>query len=185
MPKRERVRATAIAAAAALMMPIGAAAQEAAKAKLDCLTSTWRLDDAGLEADLAEAFSQSQSGTEFELGGISGNYFADIDPIGRSVQVRWDNWTMTGRAKTRGREFDVEMVLQGTQSYELTSISQERMTVALTNNGVSASVTFGGMSVPNATVQVPPFRGGAWSCKDDTFKLQPNRRTWVFQRQGS
>lgn len=177
------IRVCAILAAGALSVAAsGPAAAQSVPDRLECLHGNWLLNDGGLEDALARAFKNSQSGTDFDLQGIDGAYYARIDLPKRSVVVTWQDWNMSGVARTNNGTFNVRLTLNGTQSYDMTNLTAETMSVALKQNGVNATVTFGGMTVSDPGVTIPPMKSGNYKCTDDTLRLQTNERIWQFDK---
>lgn len=147
-----------------------------------CLPGNWILDNTALFVAMREAMQASRSGTDFRVEGIEGDYVARIDPDGGAVDVTWNDWVMTGQATTRDGTFPVRLRLDGLQRYDLTDLSDDAMALALTHQGVDATVSFAGMTVTDPQITIPALTGGAWTCHVDRLTVTSEGREWPFAR---
>jgi hypothetical protein len=147
-----------------------------------CLPGNWYLDNTAIFLAIREQMRAQNTGTDFTLETIHGDYIARIDPQARKVDVTWNDWVMEGFARTANGAFPVRMRLDGLQSYEITEFSATAMAVALRHEGLSATVSFSGMVVSNPMIEMPRFSGGAWDCAVDTLSVVSEGRDWRFDR---
>ncbi|GAB4282064.1 MAG: hypothetical protein Kow0058_00370 [Roseovarius sp.] len=149
---------------------------------MGCLPGNWYLNNQDLFVAIVEGLKASDSGTDFTLSEIEGDYLANIDVEQGKLTVTWDDWVMRGIAKTRNGTFDVTMRLNGNQYYDIATIDDQNMAVSLTGDAMNATVTFAGMSVSDPDKSVPRFSGGAWNCQVDTLAITSDMGKWTFQR---
>lgn len=177
------VQRAATAVSLAGFVLVGPVSAQIMSSGTGCVPGNWYLDNTDLFLSITEGLAQGQSGTEFSLQEISGDYIANIDPDGGAITVTWQDWQMRGTADTtRAGSFPVVVRFDGAQYYDLTAMDETNMAVVLTRDALNTSVTMRGMTVPNAPNMVPAMAGGTWTCAVDTFTLTSEGQTWTFNR---